>query len=328
MQCTCAAACSKGNTLLHHFILFHFRVLENARECGITFFVFYSYHYDYVNMLDRVMFMVLIMARPGEKGKGRGKALRSFSFGWNLDRWRRTSRTGTLVSVPVSSRIALARACPCAHGVQRGGLGRWLARVGACNSPTEREANETGAMPHLHRAARCGRGASPSRTSCAMISTATTEPACVSLSATAAFSPAVPVAPPPRRALAPGTAKACTVPSTGPARGSPLSHGRAGHASIAKLQITSLGQSTSLYHCAHVMTTVHMPIYCAGSATIYHALEKDEELLLACFCRLNPGASYRIGIASPAALHAELDAPGRRNDARTPNADRVRVRMP
>jgi hypothetical protein len=154
---------------------------------------------------------------------------------------------------------------------------------------------------HAAPASWCGRGASPSRTSCAMISTATTEPACVSLSATAAFSPAVPVAPPPRRALAPGTAKACTVPSTGPARGSPLSHGRAGHASIAKLQITSLGQSTSLYHCAHVMTTVHMPIYCAGSATIYHALEKDEELLLACFCRLIPGASYRIGIASPAA---------------------------
>jgi hypothetical protein len=67
---------SKGNTLVYQFILFRFRVLENTRECVTAFPCLFCILLLplrllrlRVNMLDRVMFMVLIMARPGEKGK-------------------------------------------------------------------------------------------------------------------------------------------------------------------------------------------------------------------------------------------------------------------
>jgi hypothetical protein len=147
--------------------------------------------------------------------------------------------------------MALARACPCAHGVEfSGGLGAVVGASGARGwQHSERQAK---ALP-------CRARIVVALPSCAMISTATVELACVRVACP--FPPPRHLPPPPSGPCwgSPGTAKACTVPSTGPARARPLSHAPG----VAKLQITTLPKVPARIIAPHVMTAAHIPIYCA-----------------------------------------------------------------
>lgn len=158
-QCTCVRALLKRQILyttvsVHSCSISAYWKRHENVVLPSSFFVLYSYHDLPVNMIDRVM---LIMARPGEKGKDVERRRVLFSFGWNLDRWRRTSWRSH----------ARARARMEFSSAGGAGGGGWRERSGWQHS--ERRAK---ALP-------CRARIVVALPSCAMSSTATVELACV-----------------------------------------------------------------------------------------------------------------------------------------------------
>lgn len=194
--------------------------------------------------------------------------------------------------------MALARACPCAHGVQfsgGAGGGGWRERSGWQHS--ERRAK---ALP-------CRARIVVALPSCAMISTATVELACVRVP----FRHLPPLGPAgallalPKLALCPALVQLV--------RG----HCHTRRASLNfKLQHCPKYQLVSLR--THVMTAAHIPIYCALCACAGISNDRSPGKVrssrsLACFGPVGRRTSHRIGIASPAA--SKIGCTRRRNHA-------------